>query len=319
MEFFVPMNDISPILLLLLGLCVGIMSGFYGIGGGWLITPALNILGMPMPYAIGTSLVYIVITSSLATIKHRKLKNVNFLIASITGLTATIGILTGKELIFYLKKLGNVDAVVRIIYVFFLAAIGLYMLFKNKINTSAKKNKVKNKEIPPFIYVRVNKQENIKISLYVLVFIGFFIGFLNSIMGVGGGFILLPLLIYVIKLPVILAVGTSLFTVVIAGFSGGIAYILSHSVDWASLVFMTATAIIGTTTGVWATQKVLPEKIKILFAATILCGGLTVLMKQLGFHTPSKIFIFAVAIFSALSIIIIAYFKQIKPGKLIKK
>ncbi len=316
MEFFIPMNSISPFLLLLLGFCVSTMSGFFGIGGGWLITPALNILGMPMPYAIGTGLVYIIITSGLATIQHRKLKNVSFVIGSIAGLTAIAGVLVGKKLILYLEKLGNVDEVVRIIYIFFLVSIGIFMLFEKKIKITT--NKPCN-HLRPVINIKGEKNTKIPISFWALVCIGIFIGFLSSTMGVGGGFLLLPIFIYILKLPVVLAIGTSLFTVLITGFSGGIAYITAGRIDYGSLIYMIITTLIGTSLGVAATQRIQSEKIKTLFACIVLCGGVAVLLKQLEFNMPGKILIFAVAVCSTFSIIFFAYFKQKISIKLLKK
>jgi uncharacterized membrane protein YfcA len=119
---------LSPALLLLAGFCVGTMSSFFGVGGGWLITPILHILGLPTPYAIGTSLVYIVITSVLGTVRHRKLKNVNFLIGIIIGLSSIGGILIGRQLILFLEPHGSVDTLVRILYMVFLSGTGIYML-----------------------------------------------------------------------------------------------------------------------------------------------------------------------------------------------
>ncbi len=298
----------NPILLLILGFCAGITSGFYGIGGGWLVTPVLNILGFPMPYAIGTSLVYIIITSTLGTIKHRKLKNVNYLLGSIIGVTAILGAISGKEFIFYLEKLGNVDTVIRIAYIVFLIIIGSYMMFENKLK-KLKKDYPKKEVLPPFVVIRIDGQENIKISLWKLLFTGFFAGGTSSTLGVGGGVVLLPILIYIVKIPVTLAIGTSLFTIMIASLSGGIAYILSNRVVWQSLIYMVIATIISVSLGATATKKVNPHKIKILFAITVLCGSLAILFKQLHFHLISNIVIFVVAIFSSLVIIFLSYIK----------
>jgi len=307
MNLLIPMNEISYFVLLGLGLCVGIMSGFFGVGGGWLITPALNILGIPMPYAIGTSLVYILITSSIATIKHRKLQNVSFTIGLMTGLSAIVGIIFGEKLILYLERIGNVDPVVRIIYIVFLLFTGTYIILENKWNFKSFQKKIKN-PIPPVININIGKNKNQPISFFALVIIGCLIGFLQSVMGVGGGFLLFPIYVYILKLPVVMAIGTSLFTIFVASFSGGIGYILIHRIDYASLIYMAIGTFIGTTIGVNATKKVHPDKIKILFAYIVLFGGCVILIKQLGLDTLSKFLIFSIALFAGLGIIFYAYF-----------
>ena len=312
MAFFSSAFHISPFLLLIIGFCGGTMSAFYGIGGGWLITPVLNILGLPMPYAIGTSLVYILITSIFGTIRHSKLKNISFIIGIIIGVSALGGILIGKRIILYLERQGSVDTYVRILYIFFLSAVGTYMLFEKKHNYKSAQNTKKRLIIPPVLHIRNNVNQVINISLITMLLIGFFIGFLQSTMGIGGGFVLLPILIYFLKFPVTLSIGTSLFSVLIVGFQGAAVYIVLHKIDWRSILYMIFTTIIGTYLGSSATKRINPDKIKILFAITVLCGAFAVLFKQLDFRLISNIVIFSVAIFSTLAIIYSSFIKKAK-------
>ena len=128
-------------------------------------------------------------------------------------------------------------------------------------------------------------------------------------MGVGGGFVLLPILIYVVKLPVPVAAGTSLFTVLIAGISGATAYIVTKNIDWAGVVYMAITSIAGTILGASATKKVDPGKMKIFFAITLFLGGISVLFKQLSFDIVSNVSVFVIAGVSALLIIYTAYLR----------
>jgi len=314
MHFFIPMNDVSPLLLLLLGGCVGIMSGFYGIGGGWLITPVLNIIGMPMKYAIGTSLAFIIITSGIGTLKHRKLKNVNIWIGVLVGVSAILGVKCGKSLIDYINKIGNVDKFVRNIYIVFLVVIGVYMLFEKKIKLNRKSDSEKENKsgLPPYM-ILYREGKNYRFSIWYLVLIGIFIGILSSTMGVGGGFILLPIYIYIVKLPVTVAVGTSLMTIIITSISGAVAYI--KNIDYAGLFYMVIVTIFATAIGVKATEKVDSAKIKNLFALTVLAGSIAVFFKQIGWNLASKIFIFSIAVFSTLFILIFAFILPLKNRK----
>lgn len=297
---------ISPILLLIIGLCIGTMSSFYGVGGGWIITPALNILGLPMPYAIGSSLLIIIITSIVGTIHHRKLKNVSFPVGIIIGVTSLGGILIGKRLIMFLETVGAADIYVRILYMFFLSITGGYMLFQSR-----RKGQSLNMKMivgfPPFLIVPYDETEDTPVSIPFLFFTGIGVGFLSSTMGVGGGFVLLPILIYLFKFPVTLSVGTSLFTIMITGAQGATVFVLAKRVDWMSVLFMTVTTIVGTFIGSSATKKVNPEKIKLLFAFTLLFGVLGVLFKQIELSLLSTIIIFTTALLSTMVIIYLAH------------
>jgi uncharacterized membrane protein YfcA len=297
---------ISPILLLIIGFCIGTMSSFYGVGGGWLITPVLNILGLPMPYAIGSSLLLIMITSIFGTIRHRKLKNVSFSVGIIIGVTSLGGILIGKRLIMFLETAGAADVYVRILYMFFLSSIGGLMLFENMRKGQSLDMKMR-VGFPPFLRVPRDETEDIPVSIPFLFFTGIGVGFLNSTMGVGGGFVLLPILIYLFKLPVTLSVGTSLFTILITGVQGATVYVLARRVNWMSVLFMTVTTIVGTFIGSSATKKVNPEKIKLLFALTLLSGVFAVLFKQIELTYFSKIIVFSIALLSTMVIIYLAY------------
>jgi uncharacterized membrane protein YfcA len=301
--------NINPLFFLLLGFCVSTMSGFYGIGGGWLITPALNILGVPMPYAIGTSLVYIIIVSGLGTITHRKIKNIKYIAGIIIGVSAILGIYLGKKLILHFEQTGTVDSFVRVMYIIFLIIVGIYMLVEQKIAPSARENSGRRLIFKPHVKITIDENRSEYVSAWALILSGITIGFLNSTMGVGGGFVLLPILIYMVKLPVPVAAGTSLFTVLIAGVSGAAAYIVSNNVDWAGVVYMTITSIAGTILGASATKKVDPGKIKMFFALTLFLGGISVLLKQLQFDLMSNVAVFGIAGVSTLSIIYTAYIR----------
>lgn len=309
MGFLASPFHIHPAYLVVIGFCVGTMSSFFGVGGGWLVTPMLNILGLPMPYAIGSSLVYIIVASLFGTLRHRKLQNVNYVVGLIIGITAFGGILLGKKLILFLEAQGNVDTWVRVLYMVLLTVIGVYMLFEKRGRESRKISGEHSPFLKPVLLIRF-EGEPIPLSVPLVVVVGITLGFLSSTMGVGGGFVLLPLLIYVVRLPVRLSIGTSLFTVLIAGIQGAAVYILAGRVDWRALAFLIVTTIIGTFVGAAATKKVDPQKIKALFAGTVLLGVVAILFRQLEFGTLSTIAIITTALGSTAAIIVYAYVKK---------
>jgi uncharacterized membrane protein YfcA len=309
MGFLASPFHIHPAYLVVIGFCVGTMSSFFGVGGGWLVTPMLNILGLPMPYAIGSSLLYIIVASLFGTLRHRKLQNVNYVVGLIIGITAFGGILLGKKLILFLEAQGNVDTWVRVLYMVLLTVIGVYMLFEKRGRESRKISGEHSPFLKPVLLIRF-EGEPIPLSVPLVVVVGIALGFLSSTMGVGGGFVLLPLLIYVVRLPVRLSIGTSLFTVLIAGIQGATVYILAGRVDWRALAFLIVTTIIGTFVGAAATKKVDPQKIKALFAGTVLLGVVAILFRQLEFGTLSNIAIITTALGSTAAIIVYAYVKK---------
>jgi uncharacterized membrane protein YfcA len=285
------------------------MSSFYGVGGGWLITPILNILGFPMPYAIGTSLVYIVITSIFGTLRHRKLKNVNYPVGLIIGVSASGGVLGGNRIIHHLETLGYADTFVRILYVFLLTGIGIYMLIERRYTNTSQKKQRGLFTVRPFFTLQYEQRSH-QISIPLLIGIGIVIGLLSTTMGIGGGFVLLPLLIYVVKLSVTLSIGTSLFTVMITGIQAASMYVISQWVDWQAILFMTITTVLGIFIGSSATRRINPEKIKALYAITILCGVIAILCKQWSLNILSNIVVFSTALFSTFAIIYYSFIRK---------
>jgi len=301
---------IHPAYLVIMGFCVGTLSSFFGVGGGWLVTPMLNILGLPMPYAIGSSLVYIIVVSLFGTLRHRKLRNVNYVVGLIIGITAFGGIVLGKKLIFFLEAHGNVDTWVRVLYMVMLTAIGVYMLFEARGKEGATQTGERFFVLKPAIIIHF-EGKSIPVSVPIVSIVGIALGFLSSAMGVGGGFVLLPLLIYVVKLPVHLSIGTSLFTVLIAGMQGAAVYIRAGRVDWRTLVFLIAPTIIGTFVGAAATKKVDPQKIKALFSGTVLVGVAAIFFRQVDFGILSIIALITAALGSTMTIVLYAYVKKL--------
>jgi len=281
-------------LLLGLGLCVGVLGGFFGVGGGWIVTPTLNMFGFDMSFAIGTDLAYIFGNSIIATKKHSKMGNVDVRL----GLVSIVGSVTGVELgaqsVLALERVGNVGAVVRWLYMALLFGLGIYMTYDH-VRASRQRSaarpsmssapgpgasqKLRSLRIPPMISLPASGID--QVSLFVLLAMFAVIGFLSGFMGVGGGFILLPSLIYLIGCPTAVAVGTSLFCVLLMAAYGSFSYALKGRTEFVAATVMLMGAAIGAQIGVLATRHVRGYGIRLLFAVMILIAGVSVTLKQL--------------------------------------
>ena len=278
--------------LVLIGLTVGVIGGFFGVGGAFMVTPALNVFGFPMAYAIGTDMAQIAGKSIVATIKHRKLGNVDMKLGLIMVVFTAIGIEMGATIIMWLERIGKVGPIVRGVYIVLLFGIGFYMLKEyldyakrekagEKISDAAKSklSLIMHKiNLPPMITL---KKSGIVISLWVVGGVAMFTGFLAGFLGVGGGFIRMPSLIYIIGCPTTVAVGTDLFEVMISGAYGAFTYAVKGKVDIIAAVVMLAGAAVGAQFGTVATQYVKGIKIRLYFSVTMLLSGCSVILKQI--------------------------------------
>jgi uncharacterized protein len=295
------------LLLLLIGFTVGVCGGFFGIGGAWIVTPALNIFGFPMPYAIGTDMAHMGGKSIVSTIRHGKFGNVDLRL----GISMIIGTTTGTELgarlVMALERAGLAESVIRKAYIIFLAFIGCYVLYDYISHTRKAKrseaadtareqtiaSRLQRIRIPPMIHY---PSSGITCSMWLPVIVGFVTGIVASVLGVGGGFIRMPALIYLIGCPTVVAVGTDLFEVMITGAYGGFTYALKGRVELLAAVWMLVGAAIGAQLGTVAVKYVRGYSIRLLFAVTIFIACFSVVLKQLQMQLASSISILAAAI-----------------------
>jgi len=297
----------NVLLLLLIGFTVGVCGGFFGIGGAWIVTPALNIFGFPMPYAIGTDMAHMGGKSIVSTIRHGKFGNVDLRL----GISMIVGTTTGTELgarlVMALERAGLAESVIRKAYIVFLAFIGSYVLYdyishvrktKRSETVSASReetiaSKLQRIKIPPMIHFPASR---ITCSLWLPILVGFATGIVASVLGVGGGFIRMPALIYLIGCPTVVAVGTDLFEVMITGAYGGFTYAIKGRVELLAAMWMLVGAAIGAQLGTVAVKYVRGYSIRFLFAATIFIACISVVLKQLELQMASSIAILAAAI-----------------------
>lgn len=290
--------EINPLLLIAIGLAVGVCSGFFGFGGGFMTTPALNIFGLPMPYAIGTDMTQMAGSSFLSTMRHRKFGHVDMRLALTMVVGTMTGVELGKRLVMYLEGMGDVDMVIRWIYIAVLGALGAYMfreaqkavrretasLLGQKMASEPQQSplvaRVRSINLPPVISFPVSGIP--RMSIWVPLGIGFLTGILAGLLGVGGGFIRMPTLVYLMGVPTIIAVGTDLFEVIISGAYGAFTYGLAGRVEILAAVLTLAGASVGVQFGARATRYVRADRIRFVFALVILSAGVSVLLKQLG-------------------------------------
>jgi uncharacterized membrane protein YfcA len=317
---YLPIADMqfNVLLLLLIGFTVGVCGGFFGIGGAWIVTPALNIFGFPMPYAIGTDMAHMGGKSIVSTIRHGKFGNVDIRLGVSMIIGTTVGMEIGAQLVMFLERAGLAESVIRKAYIIFLALIGSYVLYdyiKHTRKTSRKApagaavvadetlaTRLQRLKIPPMIHYPAS---GITCSMWLPVLVGLVTGIVASCLGVGGGFIRMPALIYLIGCPTVVAVGTDLFEVMITGAYGSLTYGIKGRVELLAAVWMLLGAAIGAQLGTVAVKYVRGYSIRLLFALTIFIACASVLLKQLELQLASSIMILAAAI--VISAVIITW------------
>ncbi|MFZ0453299.1 MAG: sulfite exporter TauE/SafE family protein [Ignavibacteriaceae bacterium] len=304
--------EFNVLLLIIIGFCVGVLGGFFGVGGGWIVTPALNIFGFHMAFAIGTDLSNIFGQSIGAVKKHQKMGNIDWKLGLISIITSIIGLEIGSEVIIALEKAGDAGIIVRWCYMLLLSSLGIYMLYDffvvhprqlKQIEEELKKNpgnKVKKIErskiseklhkinIPPMISFPASEIDSVSIWIIFLIFL--FTGFLSGFLGVGGGFIIMPALVYLIGLPTAVAVGTSLITVLFSGAYGCFTYAMKGRVELIAAFIMLIGASIGAQIGSTAIKYVKGYGIRLLFSIMIIFAALSVATEQFYKLTMKQLF-----------------------------
>jgi hypothetical protein len=307
--------EFNILLLLLIGVTVGVCGGFFGIGGAWIVTPALNIFGFPMPYAIGTDLAHMGGKSIVSTIRHGKFGNVDLRLGVSMIIGTTVGMETGARLVMHLERLGLAESVIRKIYVGFLFLIGSYVLYDYISHVLSQRRvaagqpapearetlaqRLQRMRIPPMVQFGTS---GITCSIWLPILVGFTTGVVASVLGVGGGFIRMPALIYLIGCPTLVAVGTDLFEVMITGAYGAFTYGVKGRVDLIAAMWMLLGAAAGAQMGTIAVKYVRGYSIRLLFAVTIFIACASVLMKQLQLQTASAVLILSAGILISLVI-----------------
>jgi uncharacterized protein len=260
---------------ILLGLCIGIFSGFFGIGGGFILTPVLILFGIPPLSAIATSLMYSIGTSVSGVAAHLRYKNIFWKPASVLGFVGILATQIAHPLVVWLEKMGHDDTIIPIFYILLLAYFALSLLYKQ-----AKHNKSTESAETP-----------ISFSLPKAIFIGFTGGFISTTLGVGGGFVMVPLLISMMKFPSRKAVGTSLVSVFLIVTAGFLTYAVSIELDYKLGILLILGAILGTQLGAKLTTIYSNEQIQKYLGALYITILSSVVLKLLHFDKAGLIVI----------------------------
>ncbi len=294
---YFPVSDvtISPLLLAGIGFIVGLLGGFFGVGGGFLAGPTMLLLGVPPNFVVGTDLAHMTGKSIVAARRHRALGHVDLKLGLLMILGTVLGIEAGAQIIEYLKTLaaGTLDTVLTTTYLTLLLAISGLMLWEglsssreiadetlsatevSRLNTFTQR--VQRLRIPPMIQLPNSGIESI--SLWLILGTGFFTGLLAGMLGVGGGFIRMPALVYLLGVPTHVAVGTDLFEIVFSAGYGTLTHALKGNVDALMALVMQTGAAIGAQMGAQATRYISGPRLRLAFAFLPLLGAILLILK----------------------------------------
>lgn len=303
MEFPISGVTVSPLLLVAIGFVVGVLGGFFGVGGGFLAGPLLFWTGVPINIVVGTDLAHMTGKSIVAAKRHRTLGHVDFRLGFIMVIGTVIGVEIGARLIEYLEVVGSVDRVVGISYIVILLVISAFTAWEsiralNMIRTESLDVKdvvafrgitqrMHGIRLPPMISFPQSGIESV--SLWVVLGVGLIAGVLAGFLGVGGGFIRMPMLVYLVGMPTHVAVGTDLFEIVISAGFGTLTHALKGNVDILMALVMQTGAAVGAQIGAVSTRYFAGPRIRLAFSVLPLIGAILVILRLVGLAGASGV------------------------------
>ncbi|OYR39757.1 permease [Halorubrum sp. Hd13] len=279
---------------------VGVFFGFFGMGGSFLVTPALLILGYSAPVAIGSSMAFVFGTAVIATLKHHDAGQVDYRLGALMFVGITIGIELGSRLVFGLEVLGIASVVVGVAYVILLAAIGI-LFTRNALNDEADAGgdgpeaeseggadvtpeddvpeiarKIKSYNVPPMMTLADGSEA----SLWTITGVGGGVGLISGFLGVGGGFVRMPAIYYLIGTSLAAAVGTSLFGGLMSGGVGAFTYGRAGVIDLGIVTALLLGSALGARIGSGATAYVDEDDVTVYFGLMLLVASLAVALGE---------------------------------------
>ncbi len=300
MEFPVSGVTVNPFLLIGVGFFIGALGGFFGVGGGFLAGPLMFWMKVPMSFVVGTSLAHMAGNSIISAKRHRTLGHVDVKLGLLMILGTVIGVEGGAHILEALKSAEAVDNVVGGIYIVILTGVGsftaweslraLRMLQTEQIDVqdvlgfegiAQHLHKIK---IRPIISLPASGIT--QISIWPILGIGLVTGFLSGILGVGGGFLRMPMLIYVLGIPTHVAIGTDLFEIIVSAGYGTFTHALKGNVDILMALVMQMGAALGAQIGAVSTRFFVGPRIRLFFSALPFIGVLMVILRLAGMSMP---------------------------------
>tara|TARA_Y200000002_G_scaffold243630_1_gene201564 strand:+ start:1356 stop:2273 length:918 start_codon:yes stop_codon:yes gene_type:complete len=279
MQVYLPIAEISVNIFLIIGLgtLVGVLSGMFGVGGGFLMTPLLFFIGIPPAVAVATEANQIVASSLSGALAHFKRRAVDLKMGFILLLGGLLGASVGVYIFKVLKGIGQVELLVTLCYIVFLGIIGSLMFFESLSAITKQKYQQKPKKIKRHTWVHRLplkmrfRTSNLYISAIPPFVIGLLVGVLAAIMGVGGGFIMVPAMIYIIGMPTKVVVGTSLFQIIfVTAFTTIMHATQNYTVDAILAILLILGGVFGAQVGVRLGVKLKAEQLRILLSIIVL-------------------------------------------------
>ena len=285
MQIYLPIAEVSVNALLLLGLggLVGVLSGMFGVGGGFLMTPLLFFIGIPPAVAVATEANQIVASSVSGALAHLRRRTVDLRMGVVLLVGGLVGAALGIQIFNLLKAQGQVDLLVRLCYVAFLGVVGALMLAESlrALRRSRRSGPPPRRRQRGWIAALPFKMRFRTSGLYISVLppigVGVAVGVLAAIMGVGGGFIMVPAMIYLLGMPTKVVVGTSLFQIVfVTAFTTMLHAVTNQTVDMMLAVLLLLGGVVGAQVGTRLGTRLRAEQLRILLALLVLavCGKL---------------------------------------------
>ncbi|HSU56556.1 MAG TPA: sulfite exporter TauE/SafE family protein [Candidatus Dormibacteraeota bacterium] len=307
MTFLISGAHINPIYLIVVGFIVGILGGFFGVGGSFLAGPALYAVSVPMNFVVGTDLAHIVGKSIVAARRHRALGNIDMKLGAFMVVGTIVGVEFGAQVIQWLKRTAHIDTAVGLTFVFILLGISSFMTWESvKTLRSQKKRqgkpqktgghpsrrdhsamghiarKIQGIRLPPYVSLPVSGVASI--SIWVILGVALLGGFFSGFLGGGAGYIRMPCMIYLLGIPTHIAVGTDLFEIIISASYGTVSHALKGNVDIVIALVMHTGAAIGAQIGATLTQFFGGPKIRMAFIPLPLLGAIIIIHSLLTGH-----------------------------------
>ena len=281
MHIYLPIAEISVNIFVILGMGagVGMLSGIFGVGGGFLMTPLLIFLGVPSPVAVATEANQIVASSVSGVMAHWRRGNVDLKMGLVLLAGGFVGSTSGVFLFRFLQSLGQIDLVIRLSYVVFLGIIGSLMfveaaraMLRARKKGPAGRGKLHQHNWLHGLPFKMRfRRSKLYISALLPLGVGFFVGVLSAIMGVGGGFVMVPAMIYLLGMPTSVVVGTSLFQIIFVTANATIFQAtLNQTVDVLLALLLLAGGVVGAQFGTKIGARLKGEQLRGLLAAMVL-------------------------------------------------
>jgi len=299
MQLYLPIAEVSVNAFLILGLggIVGFLSGMFGVGGGFLITPLLFFIGVPPAVAVATGANQVVASSVSGVLAQLRRKGVDFQMGTVMLLAGFVGSAIGVWVFAWMTRLGQVDLFVQLSYVFFLGLIGA-MMFQESLRSLLRSRKaggapIRRAHVHSWVHGLPFKMKFRASGLYISVIppalIGAAVGFLAAIMGVGGGFILVPAMIYLLGMPTKVVIGTSLFQIIfVSAFTTIMHAVSSQTVDMMLAMLLILGGVVGAQIGTRVGVRLKAEQLRILLSLLVLTVSIRIAADLL--VTPAELY-----------------------------